>query len=588
MPRLGSARLIFDLPAVSLWLALRRPRSSLSSPHISHLSSIATPTRWPSRRGFSIMAHLRNDFFDYTSGRWIFNDVLRHTERRRVFNVDELLRLAAESVNRSPDDIAGMEKLAEGGFNRTFLITMRCGFQMVARIPYPATIPKYLTVASEVATMTLLRSSGLPIPKIYGYSPAPDNAAETEYIFMEFVQGTSLSDIWFDLGEGDIISISRELAELESKMMSIAFPAGGSLYYTEDLEKVDGTPGITLEDKRFCVGPDTRLPLWYGRRSQLKVDRGPYESVEAALVRGAEKELAYLQQFGRPLLPFQRVRREAYRYQEQSPLDHTENLHRYLHIASSLIPRDPGLGHFRIRHPDLQPSNVIVSRSPDSNLHVVGLIDWQHTSILPPFLLAGIPQQLQNYDDSVSQSMTRPSLPEIFDDLDETQQAEEMELYRRRLVHYHYVKNTEEYNKLHYTALTDPMGTLRRRLFCHASDPWEGETLALKVALIQATENWKSLTGGDPPCPVMFDSEDVRKAIKLDAEQRGADEALEALRNVIGFGPEGWVPAEYYEEAMTRSKQLKEGGLAAAESEEERAQIAAHWPLDDMDEKEYM
>src|SRR6266852_8860278 len=153
------------------------------------------------------------------------NDVLRHAERRRVFNVDGLRRLAAESVDRSPDDIVDLKKLAEGGFNRTFLITMRGGFQMVARIPYPVTIPKYFAVASEVATMELLRSSGLPIPKVYGYSPAPDNAAETEYIFMEFVQGTSLSDIWFDLGEGDIISISRQLAELESKMMSITFPA---------------------------------------------------------------------------------------------------------------------------------------------------------------------------------------------------------------------------------------------------------------------------------------------------------------------------------------------------------------------------
>ena len=36
-----------------------------------------------------------------------------------------------------------------------------------------------------------------------------------------------------------------------------------------------GGPGIPLEDERFCVGPDTRLPLWYGRRSQLDVDRGP-------------------------------------------------------------------------------------------------------------------------------------------------------------------------------------------------------------------------------------------------------------------------------------------------------------------------
>jgi hypothetical protein len=203
------------------------------------------------------------------------NDVLRHAERRRVFNVDGLRRLAAESVDRSPDDIVDLKKLAEGGFNRTFLITLRGGFQMVARIPYPVTIPKYFAVASEVATMELLRSSGLPIPEVYGYSPAPDNAAETEYIFMQFVQGTSLSDIWFDLGEEDIISISRQISELESKMMSIAFPAGGNLYYTKDLEKVAGRPGIPLEDERFCVGPDTRLHLWYGRRSLLDVDRGP-------------------------------------------------------------------------------------------------------------------------------------------------------------------------------------------------------------------------------------------------------------------------------------------------------------------------
>jgi hypothetical protein len=287
-------------------------------------------------------------------------------------------------------------------------------------------------------------------------------------------------------------------------------------------------------------------------------------------------------------LPFQRVRREGYKYQEQPPSDHIENLDRYLLIASSLIPRNPALGHFHIRHPDLQPSNIIVSRSPDSNLHVAGLIDWQHTSILPLFLLTGIPQQLQNYADIGSQSMASPSLPEKLDDLDETQKSKEMELYRRRLVHYHYVKNTEEYNELHYAALTDPVGVLRRRLFCHASDPWEGETLALKVALIQATKDWKTLTEGGPPCPVVFDPDDVYETMKLNAEQKEADESLEACRDVIGFGPEGWVPAEQYEEAMARSKKLKEDGLAAAESVAERAQIAAHWPLDDMEEKEYM
>ena len=306
------------------------------------------------------------------------------------------------------------------------------------------------------------------------------------------------------------------------------------------------------------------------------------------LVEGANKELAYLEQFGRPLLPFLRERREGYQYKKQPPSDHIQNLDRYLLIASSLIPRNPALSHFCIRHPDPQPSNIIVSRSPDCNLHVVGLIDWQHTSILPTFLLAGIPERLQNYDDPVSQSMTRPSLPENLDDLDEAQQSQVKELYRRRLVHYHYVKNTEKYNELHYTALTDPVSMLRRRLFSHASDPWEGETLTLKVALIEATEDWETLTGGGPACPVVFDAEDIRKTMKLNEEQRGADESLEMCRNIIGFGPEGWVPVERYEEAMTRSKQVKEAALVEAGSEEERGEIAAHWPFDDMDEEEYM
>ncbi|KZT05299.1 uncharacterized protein LAESUDRAFT_727256 [Laetiporus sulphureus 93-53] len=61
MPCLGGARLVFDLPAVPFWLSLRRPRSSPSLFHVSYSCSIATPTRWPPRRAFSIMARLRSD-----------------------------------------------------------------------------------------------------------------------------------------------------------------------------------------------------------------------------------------------------------------------------------------------------------------------------------------------------------------------------------------------------------------------------------------------------------------------------------------------------------------------------------------------
>jgi hypothetical protein len=84
-----------------------------------------------------------------------WNEELRLAERRRLFNVKELANLAAAAVQRSPEDLVKFEKLAEGGFNRTFLLSMRDGFQMVARIPYPMTEPKHLLVASEVATMAI-------------------------------------------------------------------------------------------------------------------------------------------------------------------------------------------------------------------------------------------------------------------------------------------------------------------------------------------------------------------------------------------------------------------------------------------------
>ncbi|KAG6328179.1 hypothetical protein ID866_10910 [Astraeus odoratus] len=579
MLRLGCAKLVFKP------LKFPAPPCSLSA--FVQGSMLATPALAP-HRSSSSTANYRSDLFDYTSGRWVLNEALRRAERKLVFNVDALCRLAATSVGRDPADVADVSKLGEGGFNRAFLITMADQFQMVARIPYPIMVPKYFAVASEVATMDFFRSAGLPIPRVYGYSPDSNNAAGTEYIFMEFISGTKLSDVWRTLSEQDVVSIVRDLTRLESNMKSIPFPAGGSLYYTSDLEKVAGGAGVPLEDGRFCVGPDTSLPLWYGRRTQLDVSRGPYASAEAALEAPALKELAYLKQFGQPLLPFRRERRPGYKYQEQLPSDHVQNLHRYLLLAPSLVPTSPGLRQFCIRHPDFRQGNVFVAKSPDSGWRVVSLFDWQHTTISPLFL-ADLPKFLLYDGGPISQSATPPSRPENFDDLDETERTAAEEAYRSRLVYYHYFKDTEELNRLHYATLTDPYCALRSRLFTYASSPWEGETLELKAALIEATQMWRALTGKDTPCPVAFDADDVRETMELEKVQAYADKGFNVLQGMLELGPEGWVPTtDRYEKAVALSKQMKEEGLADAISESEKVEIMEHWPWDDMDEEAYM
>ena len=187
-------------------------------------------------------------------------------------------------MNCEAEQIVGFRKIGEGRYNRAFLVTLDTEFQLVARIPYPLMVPKAYVLASEVATMDFLRSKGLPIPKVYAYSFTSNNEAETEYTLMEYVQGTDLSQIWFDLKEDEIISLMDQLAKIESTMMSISFPAGGSIYYTRDLKELSGNEGIPLDEQvestslekgRFCIGPDVSAPLWYGRREQLNVFRGP-------------------------------------------------------------------------------------------------------------------------------------------------------------------------------------------------------------------------------------------------------------------------------------------------------------------------
>ncbi|KAI0671129.1 kinase-like domain-containing protein [Trametes maxima] len=452
---------------------------------------------------------------------------------------------------------------------------MRDGFRMIARIPYPVTVPKFYAMASEVATMRFLRAKGLPVPEIYDYSPTPDNDAKTEYIFMEFVTGTELSNVWMELEGAEVASVVRQMVELEARIMSIPFPAGGSLYYADDLQKaagkMTGIP-VPLDDERFCIGPDARLPMWYGRRSQLDVDRGPYGNAEAALAA--------------------RERREAYGYEEQSPSDHIKNLELYRRMVPSLIPEKASFRAFCMRHPDFKPCNVMVSASPDSSApdrwKIVGLLDWQHAAILPRFLLAGIPDRLQNYNDPGSQTLAPPSLPENMDELVESDRMEVLGRYHARLVHFHYAKSTMELNEPHHEAMWDPVSIFIRRLFDRAGAPWEGESHDLKALLVEATERWTELAGADVPCPVAFDADDVNKTKAFSERLQLSDDNFVGCQSVIGFGSETWVPNEHYRKAKALAELLKLTVLKEIPAGETRDKVEANWFLDDMDEDEYM
>lgn len=273
-----------------------------------------------------------------------------------------------------------------------------------------------------------------------------------------------------------------------------------------------------------------------------------------------------------------------YAYEKVDPAEHVRNLRDYLQIARLL---SPPAGHFFnkpiIRHPDLQPNNILVSDSFD----IISLIDWQHCSVLPLFLHAGSPKYFQNYGDAESENLIKPQLPANFDDLDENEKMAANEAFRKRHLHYYYFAATAKFNKDHFDACTDDGVILKQKPFQHAGDPWEGDSVTLRADLIRASQRWQQIANDTSSCcPLSYTTAEIDECLGLEVEQKLADEDMEKSRNCLGVSIDGWVTLERYDVAKELSESFKAEAIALADSEKTVEQIRKHWPFDDHDENE--
>lgn len=151
---------------------------------------------------------------------------------------------------------------------------MKDGSSILARLPYPSTLPRRLAVASEVATLAFVRAHGIPTPRVLGFL-IDDNVVGAEYILMEKLPGRPIEDTWFDLSEQERLKVLHQIVRLETKLFTIDLPASGSIYYARDLSP--STPKIDIpgSDGGLCIGPYAALRWWFGERGDLDIDRGP-------------------------------------------------------------------------------------------------------------------------------------------------------------------------------------------------------------------------------------------------------------------------------------------------------------------------
>lgn len=228
-----------------------------------------------------------------------------------------------------------------------------------------------------------------------------------------------------------------------------------------------------------------------------------------------EREIAWLQRFGRFRHPREPLYRAFYSHQEVDPEVQKQSLRDYLRVVPLVIPEQSEFNLPTVRHPDLSPNNIFVSNSGD----ITGLIDWQHTSILPLFLQAKIPKHFQNWGDDESESMRPPRLPDNFDSMAASEKEAELEVYRRRQTHYFYMGYTGRNNETHFNALGKAGLAMTNKLFDTAARPWEGDNTSLKAEIIRASRHWSDMRSSQAKShdfPVHYTEEEVTKCLAID------------------------------------------------------------------------
>lgn len=220
-----------------------------------------------------------DDLFSYTSGRFVYNENSQLRRRHVEFNVAALKQAVIKHTGRNK--IIDLVKIGEGGFNRAFLLTLEDGFQAVAKIPYNLSMPKKYATSSEVATLSFLRSKGLPVPKVYGWSSTNENSIGTEYIIMEYASGIGLDAKWFDMTKAQQRDLTVEIVGMEKRMMSIPFGSIGSIYFKSEIPSsaqadlyLPGTPDPDDDCSKYCIGPVADYMFWHGQRSKFGLDSG--------------------------------------------------------------------------------------------------------------------------------------------------------------------------------------------------------------------------------------------------------------------------------------------------------------------------
>ncbi|KAL4934905.1 hypothetical protein BDV06DRAFT_229316 [Aspergillus oleicola] len=203
-----------------------------------------------------------DEFFEFTRGRFIVDEAENLRKREITFDLNSLAKVAADLVGAAR--CIAIKKYPDGMFNKAFLMSMKDGQEVIAKIPNPIAGIPHFTTASEVATMDFRPEIlDTTAPRIYTWN----SQAKTHPVGAEFIK----------------LQVLLALIRLQKQWLSVSFSHYSSLYYTEDVQPPSGShfikDGMIVRDSEFAIGPDTGRDWCDAGRSNLDVEKGPFANL---------------------------------------------------------------------------------------------------------------------------------------------------------------------------------------------------------------------------------------------------------------------------------------------------------------------
>ncbi|PBK95970.1 hypothetical protein ARMGADRAFT_924773 [Armillaria gallica] len=219
--------------------------------------------------------------FDH-EGQWLWNDALQRSIRRVNFQAEALQKIASSAVGAQR--CIRFERIAQGPYNKIFLLEFDNGREVIARIPCALVGNVHLSTASEVATIEHVRDViGHPTPRVLAWSSTPEarSAVGSDFILMERTNGVALEDRWLNTFDRDIGAAIKEMLFLDLDLHQWPFSQIGSLFFKEDVgPELQSRPLYAREKdnekpdaKKYRIRPVVNKQYWFNE--PIEGDRGP-------------------------------------------------------------------------------------------------------------------------------------------------------------------------------------------------------------------------------------------------------------------------------------------------------------------------